>query len=161
MNSVIAPDMALFQQDLSAPVYRCGEIEGRWSVKRLAWPFAIISVAAAERQNAPSEYAFRFECSGYRQTPPTAQPWDADADAPLPAQRWPSGRSIVPSVFRPDWKGGQCLYLPCDRISIDGHSDWAHQHPNRLWQPLRGIVCYVEQVYDLLNKSDYTGVRGA
>ena len=74
---------------------------------------------------------------------------------------WPAGRSIVPSVFRTEWKGGQCLYLPCDRMSIEGHGDWIHKHPNRLWQSQRGIICYLEQLYDLLNQDDYSGVRGA
>ena len=65
----------------------------------------------------------------------TAQPWDIAANAPLPANRWPTGTTIVPSVFRPDWKNGQCLYLPCDRMSIEGHDQWRSQHPSRLWQP--------------------------
>ena len=67
----------------------------------------------------------------------------------------------MPSVFRPTWKQGQCLYLPCDRMSIEGHDQWRSQHPSRLWQPARGIICYLEQIYELLNQSDYTGVSGA
>jgi hypothetical protein len=68
---------------------------------------------------------------------------------------------VVPSVFRPGWKSGQCLYLPCDRMSIDGHDQWRSQHPSRLWQPMRGVICYLEQIYELLNQGDYTGVAGA
>jgi hypothetical protein len=113
------------------------------------------------RSNSPNEYVFRFECSGYRQTPATAQPWDLVSNGPLPAVRWPTGRTIVPSVFRPDWKCGHCLYLPCDRLSIMGHVQWPNQYPSRLWQPERGIICYLEQIHELLNQTDYTGVRGA
>jgi hypothetical protein len=91
----------------------------------------------------------------------TARPWDLAANAPLPGNRWPTGRSIVPSVFRPGWKSGECLYLPCDRLSIEGHDQWRNEHPSRLWKPERGITCYVEQVYELLNQSDYTGAAGA
>lgn len=161
MSDLKSPDMLMLLQDLAAPEFKCGEIDGKWRVHNLSWPHVIIAVTAAERENAPAEYGFRFECSGYRQVAPTAQPWDIDAGTPLPAKRWPGGHSIVPSVFRPDWKGGQCLYLPCDRISFEGHADWVHQHPKRLWQPARGIICYVEQIYDLLNQADYSGVRGA
>lgn len=50
-------------------------------------------------------------------------------------------------------------YLPCDRRAIEGHDAWRHQYPSRLWQPQRGIICYLEQIYDLLNQSDYTGLR--
>ena len=158
MNVSFPPDQALFAQDLVAPAFRCGEIEGRWRHIATAWPHAIIAVSAPERPNAPREYGFRFECSGYRQNPVTGQPWDVDANVPLPAPRWPTGDGVVASVFRPTWKQGQCLYLPCDRMAIDGHDDWRHQHPNRLWQAARGIICYLEQIFELLNQSGYTGV---
>lgn len=155
------PDQQLLDLDLAAVDFRCGEIEGRWRHVRTAWPYVVIAVSAAERSGAPTEFGFRFECAGYRQTAVTAQPWDIDANAPLPASRWPAGRSIIPSVFRPDWKNGLCLYLPCDRLSIEGHDQWRHEHPSRLWQPARGIICYLEQLYDLLSQSDYTGARSA
>jgi hypothetical protein len=161
MNVPVPPGLTLLEQDLAAPEFRRGEIEGRWRHVATSWPYTIITVAAPSRPPAPDEYAFRFECSGYRQMPVTAQPWDITANAPLPANRWPTGTSIVPSVFRPGWKNGQCLYLPCDRMSIDGHDQWRSQHPSRLWQPSRGIICYVEQLYELFNQSDYTCVAGA
>lgn len=161
MVNVTSPDRLLLEGDLAAPEFRCGEIEGKWRHVGGECPFALIAIHAAERANAPSEYTFRFNCTGYRQSPPTAQPWDLQANAPLPPARWPTGRSLVPAVFRPEWKGGQCLYLPCDRLAIEGHDQWPHQYPNRLWQPSRGIICYLEQVHDLLNQSDYSGIRGS
>jgi hypothetical protein len=84
---------------------------------------------------SPAEFGFRFECTGYPRQAVTAQPWDLATDAPLARYLWPRGKSILPSVFRPDWQGGTCLYLPCDRISMNGHEVWINQHPNRLWQP--------------------------
>ncbi|MDO9223592.1 MAG: hypothetical protein Q7U20_07760 [Caulobacter sp.] len=159
MNAAVSIERLLLDQDLAAPEFRCGEIEGRWRHVGTEWPYAVIAVAAATRPGAPNEFFFRFECRGYRQTPVTAQPWDPNTNAPLPEGRWPQGKAIVPSVFRPEWKGGVCLYLPCDRISIEGHEDWRHQHPGRLWNPERGLICYVEQLYDLLNQGDYTGIR--
>lgn len=161
MNTTASPDRTLLERDLAAPQFRCGEIRGYWRRVSTLWPHVVIEVSAAPRLNSPSSYAFRFECSGYRQTPVTAQPWNTVSNAALPAKDWPTGRSIVPSVFRPEWKAGTCLYLPCDRTSIQGHEGWRSQHPSRLWNAARGIICYLEQLYDLLNSSDYTGVRSS
>lgn len=104
MNAVKSPDQLVLEQHVSAPEFRCGQMEGRWRHVATSWPNVLIAVGAAQRPNAPNEYGFRFECTGYPQSPPTCQPWDLTANAPLPAQRWPTGRSIVPSVFRPGWK---------------------------------------------------------
>ena len=161
MNAPIPPDRLMLEQDLAAAEFRCGEAEGRWHYIETHWPHVIIAVAAPQRSHAPNEYAFRFECSGYRQTPVTAQPWDVACNAPLPRAGWPTGPSHVGAVFRPEWKNGQCLYLPCDRQSIEGHDEWRTIHPSRLWKPARGIICYLEQIYDLFDQSDYSGVLGA
>jgi len=158
MSAPVPPDLLLFQQDLTAAEFRCGELERRWRHVSITWPHVIIAVSAPPRASAPNEFAFRFECSGYRQSPPTAQPWDEAKDTALPLGRWPSGNAIIKSVFRPDWKGGTCLYLPCDRIAREGHCNWAAEYPNRLWQPSRGIVCYLEQIHDLLHQGGYSGV---
>lgn len=161
MSLIKPPDRLLLEQDLAAAEFRCGEIEGRWSHVSTSWPYVVITVSAASVPNGPTEYAFRFNCTGYRESGATAQPWNVETNSPLVAKDWPTGRSIVPSVFRPQWKDGSCLYLPCDHISIQGHTDWAHQHPGRLWNSSRGIICYLEQIYELLNSNDYTGVIGA
>ncbi len=161
MNIVVPPDCLLLEQDLAAPEFRCGEIAGRWRHVYTRWPYVVIAISAPPCPNGPAEFAFHFECTGYRQTPVTAQPWDIATDAALPFARWPTGRAIIPSIFRIAWKGGQCLYLPCDRMSIEGHDVWRTQHPSRLWQPSRGIICYLEQLYDLFHQSDYSGVLGS
>src|SRR5215470_8572802 len=108
MNAPVPPDRVLLELDLAAPEIRCGEIEGRWRHLVTAWPYVVIAVAAPPRPGAPENFEFRFNCSGYRTTPVTAQPWNGAANQPLPAARWPTGPSIVSSVFRPEWKGGQC-----------------------------------------------------
>lgn len=151
MHALIPPDRMLLEQDLAASDFRCGQIEGRWRHVVTDWPHVIIAVSASALGQPASEVGFRFECSGYRQTPVTGQPWDVDGNAPLPAARWPSGNAILKSIFRPDWKEGKCLYLPCDRMAIEGHDHWRAQYPNRLWQSARGIICYLEQLHDLLN----------
>jgi hypothetical protein len=161
VNAPLAPDRLMLEQDLAAAPFRCGEAEGRWRFVSLNWPHVVIAVSAPERANSPSEFGFRFECTGYRQTPVTAQPWDIGSNTPLATGCWPKGPTFVSAVFRPDWKFGQCLYLPCDRLSIEGHGDWASKYPSRLWNPARGIVCYLEQLYDLFHHSDYSGVANA
>ncbi|MEQ1716895.1 MAG: hypothetical protein ABL907_13055 [Hyphomicrobium sp.] len=161
MTEITPPDRQAIERDLAAPGFRSGEIEGRWKLRSLSWPFAHISVRAPERPNGPTEFAFRFECKGYPQRPATAQPWDLSAAAPLAHKDWPGGGPLVTAVFRPDWESGNCLYIPCDRISIEKHPNWPNEHPARLWQASRGILSYLEQLYDLLNSSDYSGVRGA
>ena len=159
--TVKPPDQLLLEQDLAAAEFRCGELEGRWRHMLTAWPNVVTSVSAAPRQNGPAEYAFRFDCTGYREAAVTAQPWNVETNSPLAQKDWPTGKSIVPSIFRPGWKDGQCLYLPCDRMSIQGHDNWRNVHPERLWNPARGIICYLEQIYDLINSNDYTGPIGA
>lgn len=161
MNIQLPPDRLLFEQDLAAPEFRCGEIEGRWRLVAIIWPHVIIAVAAPEKSGSPIEYGFRFECSGYRQNPVTAQPWNLATNSTLADREWPTGPVIVSAVFRPEWKQGQCLYLPCDRMSIEGHDNWRSEYPSRLWQPHRGIICYLEQIHELFYQNDYSGIRGA
>jgi hypothetical protein len=161
VNAILPPDQAAFLFHLAAPEIRSGEMEGRWRLIGIEWPYARIAVSAAARPVAPTEYAFRFTCDGYPVNPVTARPWDDRASRPLEPRLWPGGRSVVPSVFRPEWNAGACLYLPADRLSIVGHPNWRVEHPSRLWRPDRGIVCYLEQLHDLLNSTDYTGLRGS
>lgn len=157
----LPPDHAAFAADLLKPLYRRGELAGHWHVVSLAWPHAIIAIAAAPRVGAPAEFGFRFELAGYPTLAPTAQPWDLATNLPLPPHRWPTGSGVFASVFRADWMLGRCLYLPCDRLSADGHPDWRHQHPDRLWNPTRGIAHYLEQVHALLTEGGYAGALSA
>lgn len=107
------------------------------------------------------EYGLRFECGDYPRTPPTARPWDLEKDSPLSHDRWPTGRERVPLAFNPNWKNGACLYLPCDRQSIEGHANWFQEHPSLIWDPTIGVVHYLRVVHDLLNSGDYGGRRAA
>ena len=70
----------------------------------------------------------------------------------LPFNRWPRSKGgRLGTVFRPDWKGGTALYLPCDRESIAGHDNWRHELPSKIWRPAAGINQYLEFVHELLN----------
>src|SRR5262245_1684922 len=115
------PDERAFLADVIKPVFRLGEVEERWLLRRVEWPHAFISITAADRR----KYHLRFNCSGYPQTPPTSGLRDPDRNAILAADLWPRSKGgRVSSVFRTDWKGGTVLYLPCDREAIAGHDNW-------------------------------------
>ncbi len=154
-------DEQVFRAHLEAGSFQSGFDRGRWRLLSISWPHSVIAVQAAERDGGPPEYALRFEGTNYPQSPPTAQPWDADGDVPLPPERWPGGKTRVPLAFNPGWRGGQCLYLPCDRLSIEGHDPWRTQHPSMIWTPASDITLYLRIVHDLLNSSDYSGPRGS
>jgi len=155
----VKPDERALRADLDAGVFQLGVCLGRWRAGAIDWPFVQIAVAAAERAGGPAEYWFRFDCTNYPQQAPTARLWDAAANVALPVPRWPAGRSLVPSVFRTDWQNGTALYLPCDRVSAAGHENWRTEHASYCWSPAGGIVLYLRKLHELLNSSDYTGVR--
>lgn len=153
-------DEQVFRSDIAAGPFQSGLDRGRWRLLSIKWPHALIAVQAADTAGGPPDYALRFECINYPQSPPTAQPWDAERDVPLAPERWPSGAKRLSLAFNPGWRGGQCLYLPCDRLSIEGHDPWRTQHPSMIWSPASDITHYLRIVHDLLNSSDYTGPRG-
>ncbi len=153
----MSPDEQVFRMHIERGPFQSGVARQRWRLLSIDWPYVLIGISAAAREGAPSEYIFRFECSNYPQAAPTAQLWDTDRTAPLEHRRWPAGRSRVPLAFNPKWKNGQCLYLPCDRLSMEGHEPWRSQHPSMIWSPANDITLYLRIVYDLLNSNDYTG----
>ncbi|MCG3146068.1 MAG: hypothetical protein HONDAALG_03900 [Gammaproteobacteria bacterium] len=155
------PDERVFCAHLEQGPFQSGVDRGRWRLVSVNWPYSVIAVKAAERTNAPPEYAFRFELGNYPAAAPTARPWNEDSDTPLERQRWPGGRGRLQYAFNPDWKGGSGLYLPCDRHAIEGHDPWRAQHPEMIWDPRGDITQYLRIIHDLLNSEDYTGVRGA
>jgi hypothetical protein len=152
-----SPDEQTLRRHLEAGRFRSAVAAGWWRLVSIEWPHTVIAVTARDG----AEYAFRFECSNYPRTAATAQPWDVERNAPLAHGRWPTGRSRVPMAFNPAWKGGTCLYLPCDRLSIDGHQNWVTQHPALLWDSEKGICKYLGIIHELLNSSDYGGRHAA
>jgi hypothetical protein len=149
---VIAPDERAFEADIAKPAFRLGQVEGRWRLLKTTWPFVFINVTAKDGR----AFTLRFNCAGYPQTPPTAGPWDVDRNAVLAFNRWPQGLSgRVKAVFRPDWKNGAALYLPCDRESIAGHPNWCTEMPSKIWRPADGILQYLELIHELLQSRDY------
>lgn len=137
------------EQHLRSARFLAGAARGRWKLVRLEWPQLFVEVAARGGRGV----ALKVDCTGYSQQPPTAMPWDINSGTMLPADLWPRG-GRVSSVFRPDWKNGTALYLPCDRLSIEGHPNWYSEYPSLIWKPACGIVQYLEVVHDLLQSHD-------
>jgi hypothetical protein len=149
---VIGPDQRAFHADVAKAAFRLGEIEGRWRLIVVAWPFSFIGLAARDGR----EYVLRLNCTGYPQAAPTGGPWDISTDRILAFDLWPRGRGgRVSAVFRTDWKGGTALYLPCDRESLAGHDNWRRDMPSKMWRPADGIVHYLEIIHELLQSRDY------
>ena len=148
-----APDLRAFEADLAKARFRLGQAEGRWRPLGVTWPFSLISLTAKDGR----EYVLRFNVSGYPQTPPTSAPWDLVRQSPLAFNAWPRSKGgRLGAVFNPGWKNGTALYLPCDREAIAGHDNWRTEMPSKIWNPVVGIVQYLELVHELLNCRDYT-----
>jgi hypothetical protein len=151
------PDERVLRLHLESGRFRSGAARGWWRFVDLRWPHTVIAITACDGV----EYGMRFHCVNYPRTPVTGQPWDLAAGKPLPPKLWPGGRGRVPLAFNPDWKNGTCLYLPCDRQSIEGHDNWRNEHPALLWDPEKGLCKYLGIVHELLNSTDYGGRRAA
>ncbi len=150
---MIGPYLRAFVAYVQNAACRLGQTEGRWRLVDVCWPFALIGVAAKDGR----EYVLRLNCAGYPQVAPTGGPWDVTLNQVLTFYRWPRGRGgRVSAVFRPDWKSGTALYLPCDRESFVGHDNWRSEMPSKMWRAADGIVQYLELVHELLQSRDYS-----
>ena len=148
----LTPDARAFGADVAAAPFCLGEVGGKWRLREIVWPKALIDVTASV-----GTVSLRFDLSGFPAQPPTAQLWDPVANCPLPFHRWPRGKGgRVSDVFRSDWQHGTALYLACDRVTIMTHPNWVTQMPARLWRTNGSIVQYLEEVYVLLNSEDYS-----
>jgi hypothetical protein len=145
-------DQQAFEADVQSGAFLNGSLSGRWGLDTIEWPHALIWVKAGD----DSRVLLRSELSNYPRDAPTARPWDATSNAPLAPTQWPRGHARITAAFNPNWNAG-ALYIPCDRIAIQGHEAWRHQHPSMLWNPAAGIHRYVRVVADLLGSLDYVG----
>lgn len=156
-EKLLAPEERMLRFHLKSGRFHSGAAAGWWRLVSLEWPDLVVGIMARD----DIEYGFRFHCADYPHKAVTARPWDLEKNGPLPRHRWPTGRARVPRAFNPDWKNGTCLYLPCDRQSVEGHDNWRHEHPALLWDPQKGICKYLGIIHELLNSHDYGGSRAA
>jgi len=150
------PDQRSFHAHLERVPFQAGVDHGRWRVVGIAWPHAIIAVAAAPRPDSPAEFHLRMELTGYPQQAPIITAWDPVADGVLAARKRPRGE-IVSVVFRADWEHGRALYAPYDRIALQSHPNWAREYPGQAWNSSRDIIFVVSDLHRLLNSDDYQG----
>ncbi|MCU1463245.1 MAG: hypothetical protein JWO37_3320 [Acidimicrobiales bacterium] len=156
---VTAPDERALRAHLRGGRFVAGVAGWEWQLLSISWPFAVIAISAAERDNGPKEFAVRFELTGYPHTAPTGGLWDVDADACLPPDRRPKGERVG-MLFRTDgWAGGaSAMYAPWDRIGLQAHPDWAEKYPMEAWNPTRDLSFILSQLHERFNADDYLGV---
>jgi hypothetical protein len=147
----MAVDEKSLRADLASARFLAGEDRKRWAFKRLAWPHLYVSVTARDRR----EFTLRLNCTGFPSAAPTGTFWDLATNQRLGFDRWPKGGERLRQAFRADWKGGDALYIPCDRESFVGHGGWTEQYPQLVWKPSKGICHYLEVVHELLQSRDY------
>lgn len=147
----MAPDETSLRADLVSAHFLSGEDRGRWEFEKLEWPHLYVSVTARDGR----AFALRLNCCGFPNQPPTGTFWDLAANTRLPFNQWPTGGERISLAFKPGWKDGNALYIPCDRESIAGHDNWVSQYPQLIWKPAKGITHYLEVVHGLLQSRDY------
>ena len=149
-DASVPSDHALLLEHLEQAHFVMGEMNGRWKLRGITWPFVFIDVCARDKR----EFTLRLQCDGYPGMP-TGAFWDPVNGAWLPAHRWPRTGARFGVALRTDWQGGTALYIPCDRKSIAGHEQWLQLYPAWAWNPSIGIVRYIEIVWIMLNGVDY------
>jgi hypothetical protein len=159
--AVLPPDARILHEHLHAVAFQFGVDRGWWRETRWTFPYVDIAVSAAVRAGAPTEYVFRFECTSYPTQAPLAVVWDATLDQRVALPLRPAGRDRVGLVFRKDWKEGQYLYTPFDRVALQDHVDWPAKHPATAWNRAFTITMYLTDLHGLLASSAYTGMAGA
>jgi len=147
----MSPDEQSLLADLKSARFLSGEDRNRWLFKELAWPFLYINVTARDNR----EFTLRLNCSGFPSSAPTGTFWDISKNCRLAFQDWPQGGERIQLAFKPSWKNGDALYIPCDRESLVGHVDWPAQYPQLIWKPINGISQYLEIIHELLQSRDY------
>jgi hypothetical protein len=156
VESQIGPDELAFREHISGALFQAGVDSDRWRLLSITWPTALIAISADPRPNSPKEFFFCFQLDGYPAVA-TAYPIDPRTNQALPAEQLPKGE-LIGRAFRSDWNEGRALYVPWDRVAIEGHPEWRSQHPSLLWCEEKGVVSYLRHTHDLLNSEDYLGV---
>jgi hypothetical protein len=149
--AIMTPDERSLRADLVSARFLSGEDRHRWKLTRLVWPWLYVEVFARDGRL----FALRLNCDGYPATPPTGTFWDLATDNRLAFERWPKGGERIQLAFKPSWKDGNALYIPCDRESFIGHDAWVTQYPQLIWNPTKGISHYFDVVHELLQSRDY------
>lgn len=154
-----SPEERALREHLRGGRFLAGAAAGRWRPIEVNWPFTLVAVSAAPRENSPGEFVLRLEGTGYPYSAPTGSLWDVDADVSLPANRRPKGERAA-QLFRTDgWAGRDtAMYAPWDRLGLQAHQEWAQTYRHQAWNPTRDLSFILGQVHEVLNADDYLGV---
>lgn len=147
------PSRDVFLQHLDAADYLAGEMEGNWGTHNNEgpeWPFVIFWIKLEDG----GKIYLRFNFQDYNRLAPNSIPWDQTTNNVLDSPKWPKYNKRCSQIFRPEWRR-DALYLPCDRIAINGHGDWPQKHPYLIWKAGDSFVKYLKEVYQALNPDSY------
>lgn len=141
-----SPELSLFRTHLEEAPFTAGVDGGRWALVQgedlSQWHHCRIELRCDSRFSAEGRVVLRFNLAGYSAKAPTAQPWDAEKNTPLPTARWPKGSAHLNAIFNPNWKT-TALYMPCDRMAMEGHDGWKQVFPQWWWTPKHTITHYL------------------
>lgn len=158
----MSPDESAASAFFTSPTFRFGVTRGKWSLLRLEWPHAFISIAA-DRAKGPESYLFRVNLDGYPSVAPEFLPWDDATSATLAPNEWPTGADRIAIAFQ--FCGafnahiGIGLYWPGDRLGLRLHPAWIDGYPTQAWNRKRDLSHCLEYLHELLVLPDYSGPR--
>jgi len=145
------PDERALLAELATPRFELGVALGHWRLILVQWPIVILTVVASDR----SEFAFRFECTGYPADRPEVAIWDTEKNTLLAAESRPVMLDPYQLVFRNDWENGMHLYHPMERHAFTTHNGWSNDLRFKLWNPGRGLTQWCHELHGILNSSAY------
>jgi len=144
----VDPCQSRLRRDLQSAQVEAGVDAGFWRIVEMAWPVLTVAITVGDG----AEAGMRLDVEDYPLAAPAGRPWDLAGNTLLPVDRWPiTGRN--PEVFRPDWSpgNGNAPYLPCDRVGLATHPNWATEHPERAWSRSRTIGFYLQELHRALS----------
>lgn len=150
-DSMDSPAKAAADADLASARFRAGVFRKQWRVVSYVFPLLIVAVAAVEPDGSASEYAFRFELTGFPGAAPAAQIWDCAANMVLPVDKRPKGTNRVAEAFK-NWEPHNTVYRPWERTS-GAHNNWAQTHPDLAWHARRDLTFILEDLHGLLTSN--------
>jgi hypothetical protein len=144
METIASPNTLRLDRDLASADVQAGVDAGLWRVVSLNGTTLDAAITAGDG----NELGMRIAIDGYPTLPPAGQPWDLEADAPLPQDRWPIGGSAA-QIFNLGWSPSNlnAPYMACERAGLATHPNWMQEHPTRAWHPRRTIAFYFREIH--------------
>lgn len=124
------PDERALIEDLDSTRFLLGVDRGHWRLIERDGVLVTFDLTARTGRRV----GVRLDCEGYPAFAPTGQLWSIADMCPLPVHEWPSG-GRASQVFNPSWSQqfGGAFYYPYDRRALEGHGNWANDHPGHRW----------------------------